>query len=106
MKLSCQEHLIPGEQIWEKWEVAQSIGFPAIELVVKDRNHLKERLAELRGAQAAGIKVSGICPRMPHFVGDFDPGRRADAIENLRAILSVAAELEGAAVITPASFGL
>ncbi len=30
MKLSCQEQLLPGESILEKWEFAASAGFAGI----------------------------------------------------------------------------
>ena len=32
MKLACQEQLLPGESILEKWEFASSAGFDGIEL--------------------------------------------------------------------------
>ena len=32
MKLACQEHILPGEDIREKWEFAASAGFDGIEL--------------------------------------------------------------------------
>jgi threonine 3-dehydrogenase len=32
MKLACQEHILPGNDILEKWEFAASAGFDGIEL--------------------------------------------------------------------------
>jgi sugar phosphate isomerase/epimerase len=42
---------------------------------------------------------------MPHFIGDFDPAKRKDAIQQLRSQLTVIAELGGIGVMTPASWG-
>ncbi|WP_026369478.1 sugar phosphate isomerase/epimerase family protein [Kallotenue papyrolyticum] len=41
-----------------------------------------------------------------HFIGDFDPARRRDAIENMRVLLSVIAELGGHGAIPPAAYGM
>jgi sugar phosphate isomerase/epimerase len=43
---------------------------------------------------------------MDHFIGDFDDGRRRDAIEQMKTLLSVIAEVGGAGAVTPAAFGM
>jgi sugar phosphate isomerase/epimerase len=47
-----------------------------------------------------------VCPETDHFIGDFDPARRRDAVAQLRSQLSVIAELGGEGVLTPASWGM
>jgi sugar phosphate isomerase/epimerase len=50
--------------------------------------------------------MNTVCVEMLHFIGDFDAGRRQDALENMRTQLSVIAELGGTAAMTPASYGM
>jgi sugar phosphate isomerase/epimerase len=47
-----------------------------------------------------------VCVEMLHFVGDFDPAKRRDAIEQLKSQLSVMAEIGGRLAMTPASYGM
>jgi sugar phosphate isomerase/epimerase len=47
-----------------------------------------------------------VCPDTDHFIGDFDPELRRDAVAQLRSQLSVIAELGGDGVLTPASWGM
>jgi hypothetical protein len=50
--------------------------------------------------------MPSVCVIMDHFSGDFDPLKRRDAIENMKSLLSVIAEIGGYGAITPAAFGL
>ena len=43
---------------------------------------------------------------MDHFIGDFDPDRRASAVEGMKALLEVIVEAGGYGAITPAAYGL
>jgi sugar phosphate isomerase/epimerase len=43
---------------------------------------------------------------MDHFIGDFDASLRRDALDQMRSLLSVIAEVGGEGAITPASFGM
>jgi sugar phosphate isomerase/epimerase len=106
MRLACQEHLLPGATLVEKWAFCQSVGFEGIELLGRGGPAFRERLPELRAARDAGVAMPTVCVQMGHFIGDFDAGRRRDAIENMRALLSVIAELGGAGAITPAAYGM
>lgn len=105
MKISCQEQLIPGETIAEKWALARDIGFDAIELLGHGDLGLEKRLPELRVAKKDGAAFSSVCVAMGNFIGDADADARQDAITNLKSQLSVMAELGGTGVITPASYG-
>lgn len=104
MKVSCQEQLLPGETLPEKWEAALAAGFAGIEL--RARDGFDARLPELRAAAAAGIPMPTVCPDTDHFLGDFDAARRADAVEQLRRQIDVMAEIGGSGLITPASWGM
>jgi sugar phosphate isomerase/epimerase len=106
MKLSCQEHLLPGDTLIAKWDNARRYGFEAIELRGHGDFVFRERLPELRAAHNAGVVMPTVCVIMDHFIGDFDKARRADAVENMKSLLSVMGELGGVGAITPAAYGL
>lgn len=106
MKLTCQEHLIPGDSLIEKWEFISGAGWDGIELHGHGDFAFKTRLPELKEALRAGAVMPSVCVIMDHFIGDFDPSRRRDAIDNMKSLLSVIAELEGYGAITPASYGM
>jgi sugar phosphate isomerase/epimerase len=106
MKVACQEQLLPGRSLQEKFELAHRFGFDAIELRGRGNFALRERLPELRKARDDGVPMPVVCVDMTHFIGDFDAERRRDAIDNLRSQLSVIAELGGLGAMTPASYGM
>jgi sugar phosphate isomerase/epimerase len=106
VRLACQEQLLPGTSLPEKWAAAQRYGFDAIELRGKGDHRLRERLPELRAALRAGVPMPVVCVEMDHFIGDFDRERRRDAVANMRTQLSVVAELGGVGAVTPASYGM
>ena len=106
MRLSCQEHLIPGRELEEKWDFIAGAGYDAIELHGHGDFAFEKRLPELRRARDAGAAFPTVCVIMDHFIGDFDPVRRRDALDNMRSLLSVMAELDGFGAITPASYGM
>jgi len=106
MKLSCQEQLLPGASLEEKWAFASGAGFEGIELRARGDGQFAARLPELRAAARSGVVMATVCPDTDHFIGDFDADRRRDAVAQLRSQLSVVAELGGAGVLTPASWGM
>jgi sugar phosphate isomerase/epimerase len=106
VKISCQEQLLPGTTLLEKWEFASGAGFDAIELRARGGFAFRDRLPELRVAAAAGVPMPTVCVEMPHFIGAFDPDLRRDAVEQLRSQLSVMAEIGGRGAMTPASWGM
>ena len=106
MKLAAQEHLIPGETLSKKWDVIQKLGYEGIELRGLGDFAFEKRLAELQKAQADGAYFPSVCVNMSHFIGDFDKTKRRDAIENMKSLLSVIAEVGGKGAITPASYGM
>jgi sugar phosphate isomerase/epimerase len=105
MKLACQENLIPGDGLEEKWALIRELGFDAIELKGTGDFGLAARIDELRLARARGVQFSSVCVAMTTFIGDIQPEERQDAIANIKSQLSIIAELGGSGVVTPASYG-
>ena len=104
MKLSCQEQLLPGDGILERWEFAATAGFDGIEL--RGTRDWRERLDDLRDAKDRGVVFSSVCLIDDRFIGDLSADRRREAIEHMKVLLSGIAELGGAGAITPAAYGL
>lgn len=104
MKLACQEHLLLGETVMERWEFAVGAGFDGIEL--RGTDDWNDRLDELRAARERGASFSSVCVISDRFIGDLDAGRRREATEHMKSLLSGIAELGGVGAITPAAFGL
>ena len=104
MRLACQEHILPGDDILEKWEFASEAGFDGIEL--RGTDDWRGRLDGLKAAQEQGVVFSSVCLISDRFIGDFDAGRRREAVEHMKHLLSGIAELGGEGAITPAAFGL
>jgi sugar phosphate isomerase/epimerase len=105
-KTACQEQLLPGDTLQEKWEWAQEAGFDAIELRAKGDFHFRDRLPELRRAAADGVVMPTVCVDMLHFIGAFDDALRHDAVAQMKSQLSVIGELGGRGAQTPASYGM
>ena len=104
MRLACQEHILPGDSILKKWEFAASADFDGIEL--RGTEDWSERLESLRVAREQGVVFSSVCLISDRFIGDLDPGRRREAIEHMKRLLSGISELGGIGAVTPAAFGL
>jgi sugar phosphate isomerase/epimerase len=104
VKLSCQEHLLPGSSVLEKWEFAASTGFDGIEL--RGTRDWRERLDDLGAARDRGAVFSSVCLIDDRFIGDLDPDRRREAVVHMKHLLSGISELGGVGAITPAAFGL
>jgi sugar phosphate isomerase/epimerase len=99
MKLACQEHILPGDDILEKWEFASYAGFDGIEL--RGTDDWRGRLDDLKSALEEGVVFSSVCLISDRFIGDLDAGRRREAVEHMKHLLSGIAELGGKGAITP-----
>lgn len=104
--LAVQEQMVDGTTLEEKFEGAVSAGFEGLELGGGGGGTFRERLPEIRRAQAAGVVMPTVCVRMDHFIGDFDADRRASARAGMSELLEVIVEAGGFGAITPAAFGL
>jgi sugar phosphate isomerase/epimerase len=106
LNLACQEQLLPGANLLEKWQFARGAGYQAIELRGKGDLAFRDRLPELRDAAARGVVMPTVCVDMLHFFGAFDADQRRDAIVQMKSQLSVIAEIGGTGAMTPASYGM
>jgi sugar phosphate isomerase/epimerase len=104
VRLACQEHLLPGEGIQQKWEVALAAGFDGIEL--RGTRDWRERLGALEAARERGVVFSSVCLIDDRFIGDLDAVRRREAVEHMKDLLSGIAALDGVGAITPAAYGI
>jgi sugar phosphate isomerase/epimerase len=104
VRLACQEHILPGDDIRGKWEFANSAGFDGIELLGTD--DWRGRMDDLKSAREEGIVFSSVCLISDRFIGDLDAARRREAVEHMKHLLSGIAELGGTGAVTPAAFGL
>jgi sugar phosphate isomerase/epimerase len=105
-RIGCQEQLLPGNTLLEKWQFAQEAGFDGIELRGRGDFAFAERLPELRQARDQGVPMPTECVEMRHFIGAFDDEQRADAIRQMVSQLSVMAEIGGEVAMTPAAYGM
>ena len=78
--LACQEQLLPGTNLIQKYALAAALGYQGIELRGRGDLAFARRLPELRRARAAGVVMPTVCVEMDHFIGDFDAARSADAV--------------------------
>ena len=104
MKLACQEQLLPGATVLERWRFAEGAGFDGIEL--RGETDWPERLDELRTARERGAVFSSVCVISDRFIGDLDADRRREATDHMKSLLTGIAELGGVGAVTPAAFGV
>lgn len=106
MKLACQENLLIGNSLIEKWGFAQAAGFDAIEIQAGSAEEFNQRRGELSQAEKSGLVMSSICLAGGPFIGDFDAAKRREAIERMKLLLSIAPEIGAKGVVTPAAWGI
>jgi sugar phosphate isomerase/epimerase len=106
LRFAVQDVLLPGDSLPAKWDFAQAHGFEGIEMWGRGGPAFRDRLPELKAARAAGVVMPTVCVIMDHFIGDFDAGKRASALDNMKTLISVIAEIGGEGAITPAAYGL
>ena len=108
MRIACQEQLLPGRTLTEKFAFARDAGYDGIELRARGDFAFRDRLPELRRAARDGVRMPSVCVDMSHFFAAFDRALRRDALDQLTSQLSVMAEIggPGAVVCTPASWGM
>lgn len=104
LTFTAQEHLLPGENIFAKGESAARLGFDGIEL--RGGAGMRDRLADLKAAAAAGVPMQSICVITRTFIGAFSEEERVEARRIIRELLEVAAAIGAKGVITPAAYGI
>lgn len=105
-RLAAAEATLPGRNLVEKFDFAQSVGFDGIEMSGRGDGIFAARADELREARDVGVVMPTAVVHMDHFLGDFDPERRRDAINQLKLLLSTIVEAGGFGVVSPHTFGL
>jgi sugar phosphate isomerase/epimerase len=106
LRLTCQEGLVPGASLLDKWRFLEDAGWDGIELLGAGDGAFRARSAELRDAHAAGVSMRTVCVQGGPFIGDVDPDRRARAVATMKELLSGVAEVGGTGAITPSSYGV
>lgn len=106
LRLAAAEETLLGRDLEEKFAFAHSVGFDGIEMSGRGDGIFAGRAAELRRARAAGVVMPTAVVHMDHFIGDFDPERRRDAINEVKLLLSTIVEAGGFGVVSPHAFGL
>ena len=105
-RLAAAEMTLPGDTLEEKFTFVRKVGFDGIELSARGDGIFGARIDELRRARDAGVLMPTAVVHMDHFIGDFDAGRRRDAIEQLKIHLSTIAAAGGNGIVSPHAFGL
>jgi sugar phosphate isomerase/epimerase len=105
-KIAAQESTLVGDNLVERFEFAQSVGFEGIELSGQGDGIFAGRVDELRAARDAGVVMPSAVVHMDHFIGDFDADRRRDAVEQVKLLLTTIVEAGGNGIVTPHAFGL
>ena len=104
MKLSCQEHLVPGNTLKEKWDWLEENGFQGIELWAFDMN---SKITEIKKAvaQSSQVQISALCGG---YEGNlFDPSIQAkkSAVAGVKQLIQSASEIGAPGIILVPSFG-
>jgi sugar phosphate isomerase/epimerase len=105
VRLAAQEWMLEGSTLEEKFDFALSVGFDGIELAARG-GEFETRLDELLEARAAGVVMPSAVTMPTAFLGDFDPGRRLIAIEELTGWLRMLDRAGVSGIVCPNSFGV
>lgn len=104
MKLACQDGLVPGASLEEKLDKLAAWGYEGVEFWGSE--WLLQNTATVRTTvKKAGLKVSTICAGYRGSVLDPDPSVRRQAVEDIKARLTAAAELGAVGLIFVPIFG-
>ena len=103
VKLAIQENLLPGETFSEKLRNAEKFGFEGVEVWGRE---LSGRLQEIKQSlETSKIGISTICAGYPGDLLGADSQARKAAIEGIKNLLKICADLGGVGVITVPTFG-
>jgi sugar phosphate isomerase/epimerase len=106
MRLTCQEHLVPGATLLEKWRFLERAGWDGLELLGAGGGDFRARAGELREARDAGVPMRTVCVQGGPFIGAVEADARAQAVATMKELLSGIAEAGGTGAITPSSYGV
>ncbi|MCL6625751.1 sugar phosphate isomerase/epimerase family protein [Alicyclobacillus shizuokensis] len=103
MKFAVQENLVPGSTFQEKVDNLQSLGYDGVEL---RGDGLAGRVGEIRRAlEDSGVSATCVCGGYKFGLLFPDKGERAQARDQIRTLLSLAAEVRAQGLILVPIFG-
>ena len=105
-QLAAQESTLPGDTLEERFAAAQSYGFHGIELGAQGDGKFAARADEFRRARDAGVAMPSAVAHTALFVGDFDPDRRRQAIDDVKTILTTLPAAGAAGLVMPNGFAV
>ena len=110
MKLACQEGLLPGGNIKERFLKGKELGFEGIEIWGREffANSAKENdvLNEYKKvSEEVGIKISSICAGYRSFLLDATAVERERARQDIKRLLEIGKELKIVGLILVPGFG-
>jgi sugar phosphate isomerase/epimerase len=104
-RISCQEHLLPGTSLQQKWGVAQQAGFTGIELRCESDRSFDDRQAEVAAAAAAGVVMPTVCIDLLVSLDPSNMEGTSEAVREMRSQLSMIAAAGATTAVTPISYG-
>ncbi|MBP1930932.1 sugar phosphate isomerase/epimerase family protein [Ammoniphilus resinae] len=104
MKLSCQEHLVPGDTLKSKLHWLKQNQFDGIELWAFD---LKSRIPSIKEAfsQYKAVQISALCGGYDGNLMDLHSESRNTAMIGVKQLIWMAAEIGAPGIILVPSFG-
>jgi sugar phosphate isomerase/epimerase len=104
VKIALQEGLIPGNDLNDKLDFAESLNVEGVEISGWSKPF--ERVTELENAlRGRRIRMASVCGQTTFDFLDPDPKKRAASIEESKKNLEVAAHFGAAGQIVPPIFG-
>ncbi|MFN4227047.1 MAG: sugar phosphate isomerase/epimerase family protein [Candidatus Ratteibacteria bacterium] len=106
MKIGCQETLLPGNSIKEKFKLAKEIGFEGIEVIGRNLLENPENIKEYKKiSEEEGIKISSICAGYRNFLLESEVENREKARKDIKNLLEIGKELGVVGLILVPIFG-
>ncbi|MCM8767657.1 MAG: sugar phosphate isomerase/epimerase [Candidatus Omnitrophica bacterium] len=106
MKIGCQETLLPGNSIEEKFKIAKQLGFDGIEVIGRNLLENPEKIKEYKKvSEKQGIKISSICAGYKNFLLEPEIENRERARKEIKNLLEIGKELEAVGLILVPIFG-
>ncbi|MCM8785637.1 MAG: sugar phosphate isomerase/epimerase [Candidatus Omnitrophica bacterium] len=106
MKIGCQETLLPGNSIKEKFKIAKEIGFEGIEVIGRNLLENPENVEEYKKiSEDEGIKISSICAGYRNFLLEPELENREKARKDIKKLLEIGSELGVVGLILVPIFG-
>ncbi len=106
MKIGCQDGILPGNSLKDKFRLAKDIGFEGIEVYGRVLLEDLEKVEEYkRMSEEFGIKISSICAGYRNYLLEPDPEARKKSREDIKKLLEIGGELGVIGLILVPIFG-